>query len=193
MVPGPDVRSQDAKLFMRSVLANAQTQKLAWPALRERWAQLQKKTGQFGGNTVVVSGLGEFCDARTAGEVKRFFTDPQGPGRRADTSAVSEQINECSSACGAQPAKLTAWLKTSRRRNEPGLNSHLSRNLIMRKNALPLVLMALALVPAAAQRASTPQQQQPGAPASASGIDPAAMDPGVDACTDSIGSPAAAG
>jgi endothelin-converting enzyme/putative endopeptidase len=53
----------------------------------------------------------------------------------------------------------------------------------MRKTVLPLVLMAVAIVPAAAQRASTPQKQ-PGAPSSVSGIDPAAMDRTADACTD---------
>jgi putative endopeptidase len=53
----------------------------------------------------------------------------------------------------------------------------------MRKTVLPLVLMALALAPAAAQRASGPEKQ-PGAPASTSGIDPAAMDRTADACTD---------
>jgi putative endopeptidase len=51
-----------------------------------------------------------------------------------------------------------------------------------RTTVLPLVVMALAIVPAAAQRAST--EQQPGAPSSASGIDPAAMDTTVDACRD---------
>jgi putative endopeptidase len=53
----------------------------------------------------------------------------------------------------------------------------------MRKTVIPCVLMALALVPAVADRAST-QQQQPGAPSSASGIDPAAMDRTADACGD---------
>jgi putative endopeptidase len=53
----------------------------------------------------------------------------------------------------------------------------------MRKTVLPLLLMALALAPAAAQRPSGPEKQ-PGAPPSTSGIDPAAMDRTTDACTD---------
>jgi putative endopeptidase len=53
----------------------------------------------------------------------------------------------------------------------------------MHKTVLPLVLMVLAIVPAAAQRASAPQKQ-PGAPSSVSGIDPEAMDRTADACTD---------
>ena len=52
----------------------------------------------------------------------------------------------------------------------------------MRRTVLPLVIIGLAIVPAAAQRAAT--GQQPGAPASTSGIDPAAMDTKADACTD---------
>jgi putative endopeptidase len=51
-----------------------------------------------------------------------------------------------------------------------------------RSTVLPLVVMALAIVPAAAQRAST--GQQPGAPSSTSGIDPAAMDATANACND---------
>jgi putative endopeptidase len=69
----------------------------------------------------------------------------------------------------------------------------------MRRTVLPLVVIGLAIVPAAAQRAATAQQPaggqpatgqkpatgpQPGAPASASGIDPAAMDQKAPACTD---------
>jgi hypothetical protein len=44
----------------------------------------------------------------------------------------------------------------------------------LRTTVLPLVVIGLAIVPAAAQRASGPPQ--PGAPSSTSGIDPAAMD-----------------
>ncbi|MEN3338870.1 MAG: putative endopeptidase [Acidobacteriota bacterium] len=52
----------------------------------------------------------------------------------------------------------------------------------LRTTVLPLVVIGLAIVPAAAQRASVPFQ--PGAPSSASGIDPAAMDRSADACAD---------
>ena len=85
-----------------------------------------------------------------------------------------------------QPATLTTWLAAHKRVRRAGRRRGRSRAMTsssMRKTVLPLVIIGLAIVPAAAQRAAT-AQQQPGAPASTSGIDPAAMDAKADACTD---------
>jgi aminopeptidase N len=111
---GPEVRSQDAKLFLADLLGNPEARKLAWPLLRERWAQVQNKTGQFGGNTLVIAALGKFCDARTAVNVKQFFTIHKVPDAARTLQQAVERINECSSLAATQPAKLTEWLRARR-------------------------------------------------------------------------------
>ncbi len=113
-IVGPDVRSQDAKVFLANLLGNPDARKLAWPLLRERWAQVQKKTGQFGGNTQVIAALGTFCDARTAVNVKQFFTLHKVPDATRTLQQAVERINECSSLAATQPAKLTEWLRARR-------------------------------------------------------------------------------
>ena len=60
---GPDVRSQDAKLVIARELRNEAARDLAWDVLRERWDAVQKKTGEFVGNTVIVVYDCVCCDA----------------------------------------------------------------------------------------------------------------------------------
>jgi aminopeptidase N len=114
LIVGPEVRSQDAKVFLSVLLSNSEARKLAWPLLRERWAQVQKKTGQFGGNTSVIGALGTFCDARTAVSVKQFFTIHKIPDAARTLQQSLERISECSSLAVTQPAKLTEWLRARR-------------------------------------------------------------------------------
>lgn len=56
----PDVRSQDAKIVIVNMLGNPDTRELAWTLVRERWTEIQKKTGEFVGNAGIVSALGSF-------------------------------------------------------------------------------------------------------------------------------------
>src|SRR3990170_9078138 len=110
---------------------------------------------------------------------------PQGAGCGPDTSAGARANQRVLVACrhATREADRLAQSATRRRIADRVVSIHPSRKRHMPKTVLPLVLMALAIVPAAAQRASTPQKQ-PGAPSSVSGIDPAAMDRSADACTD---------
>lgn len=110
-IVGPEVRSQDATLFIAALLSNPDAQKQAWPLLRERWPQVQKKTGQFGGNTVVIAALGTFCDTRRAAEVRQFFTIHKVPDAARTLQQSLERINQCSTRAATEPARLTAWLK----------------------------------------------------------------------------------
>ena len=75
----PDVRSQDAKIVIANMIGNPDTRELAWELVRERWTEIQKKTGEFVGNTVIVGNLGAFCEAGRADEVERFFATHKVP------------------------------------------------------------------------------------------------------------------
>ena len=48
---------QDTKLVIAQLLGNEAARPIVWDMLRERWDAVQKKTGEFVGNTVIVNGL----------------------------------------------------------------------------------------------------------------------------------------
>jgi aminopeptidase N len=111
---GPEVRGQDAKLFVADLLANPSINALAWQTLKERWAEVQKKTGEFVGNTIIVSALGAFCDARTRNDVRQFFDTHKVPEAERTLQQSLERIAACARRAETQAPRLEAWL-TSRR------------------------------------------------------------------------------
>jgi len=110
---GPDVRSQDTKLVIASMLGNGTARNQVWDLLRERWPDVQKKTGEFVGNTVIVGALASFCDPGHANEIKAFFESHPVPDAARTLQQSLERINSCSALAAAQSAKLAAWLKTA--------------------------------------------------------------------------------
>ena len=106
---GPDVRSQDAKLVIARELRNEAARDLAWDVLRERWDAVQKKTGEFVGNTVIVSALSSFCDARRADEIKAFFKRASRARRRADAVAdagADQRVREPGRGTGVEAHRV---------------------------------------------------------------------------------------
>jgi aminopeptidase N len=112
LVVSPQVRSQDAKLVIAQMLGRAGTRDLAWDLMREHWSEIQKKTGEFVGNTVIAGALGAFCDAATAAEVQTFFAAHQVPDAERTLQQSLETIRTCARYAEAQRPKLAAWLKT---------------------------------------------------------------------------------
>jgi aminopeptidase N len=106
-----DVRSQDAKLVIARMLANTDTHDLAWRLVRERWNDIQKKTGEFVGNTVIVGALSSFCDASTAGEIRKFFAEHKVPDAERTLQQSLERIDGCARGAAAQAPRLAEWLK----------------------------------------------------------------------------------
>jgi puromycin-sensitive aminopeptidase len=109
-VLGPDVRNQDAKIFVADLIRNHDAQSLAWQLLQARWDALQKKTGAFVGNTVIVGALGAMCGTRTLAEVKQFFATHKVPDAERTLQQAEERIQACSTLFAAQSGKLAQWL-----------------------------------------------------------------------------------
>ena len=107
----PAVRGQDAKFLLASLMTNRPAQGLAWRLLQSRWAEVQQKSGEFVGNTVVIGALASFCDARTLGEIRTFFTTHKVPDAARTLDQTIEQIGACGRLSTAQSAPLAAWLK----------------------------------------------------------------------------------
>lgn len=111
LVLSPDVRNQDAKIFIAAMLGSPDTQRLAWELVRARWDEIQKKTGEFVGNTVIVGGLSAFCDAKTRDEAKAFFAAHPVPDAERTLQQSLERIGSCVALSSAQSPKLAAWLQ----------------------------------------------------------------------------------
>jgi aminopeptidase N len=110
-----DVRSQDAKIVIANMIGNPDTRELAWQLVRDRWTEIQKKTGEFVGNTVIVGNLGAFCDAARADEVERFFATHKVPDADRTLKQAIETVRSCDQFAHSQRPKLTQWLSTEQR------------------------------------------------------------------------------
>jgi aminopeptidase N len=110
LVLGPEVRNQDAKIFLAGMLGSPDTQHLAWELLRARWGDVQKKTGEFVGNTVIVGALSAFCDTRTADEARSFFATHKVPDAERTLQQSLERIASCAAYSQTQEPKLAQWL-----------------------------------------------------------------------------------
>ena len=95
-IVGPEVRSQDVKLLISSLLQNPDARQLSWPLIRDRWAEVQKRSGDlvFGGNGVVITALGTFCDSRTRQDVAKFFAAHKVPDATRTLQQALERIDE---------------------------------------------------------------------------------------------------
>jgi aminopeptidase N len=115
LVVSPDVRSQDAKLVIANMIGNAATRELAWSLVRENWAEIQKKTGEFVGNTVIVGTLGAFCEAGKADEIEQFFSAHKVPDAERTLKQSAEAIRSCARFAEMQRPKLGLWIGTASR------------------------------------------------------------------------------
>ena len=109
-IVGPEVRTQDAKIFIARLVSNPDARQLAWELLQARWPDIQRKTGEFVGNTVIVSALGTMCGSRALADVKRFFATHKVPDAERTLQQAEERIQACTTLAAAQSAKLAEWL-----------------------------------------------------------------------------------
>ena len=105
------MRSQDTKILVAALLTNAETRDLAWDLTREQWDAIQKKTGEFVGNTVIVGALAAFCDDKHAAEITAFFAAHPVPDAARTLAQSLEAIASCSAVARAQAPKLEEWLR----------------------------------------------------------------------------------
>jgi aminopeptidase N len=108
---GPEVRSQDTKLVIARMLGNPEGRDLAWDLLRARWDEVQKKTGEFVGNTVIVGALSNFCDLGKAAEIRAFFATHKVPDAERTLQQTLERVESCARLADAQDDRLADWLK----------------------------------------------------------------------------------
>jgi aminopeptidase N len=111
LILSPDVRTQDAKLMIASLMANPAARDTTWNLLREHWTAVQAKTGEFVGNTVIVRSLSNFCSEQRADEIKEFFAAHPVPDADRTLHQTIERVTTCAATAEAQQSPLTRWLE----------------------------------------------------------------------------------
>jgi aminopeptidase N len=112
LILSPEVRAQDAKVFVGFLLRSRDSRELAWDLLRQRWDELQKKDET--GNAYVVGALGMFCDAGTAQEIRTFFKTHKAPDAERTLAQTLERIESCARFAASQRPHLETWLKKTK-------------------------------------------------------------------------------
>jgi puromycin-sensitive aminopeptidase len=114
LILSPDVRTQDAPIFIGALLANPDGRDLAWALLRERWNDLQKRVGPFLGNPLLIGSLGSLCGHDKAAEIRRFFSDHPVPDAQRTLQQTLEEVELCGAIASAQAPVLARWLEMAR-------------------------------------------------------------------------------
>ena len=110
LILSPEVRNQDATVFVGALLRNSDARDLAWTLLRERWNDLQKKVGAFLGASAV-GALGSFCSTERAAEIREFFKSHPVPEAQRTLQQIIEEVESCAALARAQDATLASWLE----------------------------------------------------------------------------------
>ena len=103
----PDVRAQDARIFLGAQLSSPDGRQLVWGLIQQRWEELRKKDST--GMGYVVGALSAFCDASAAEEIRTFFTKNKIPEAERALQQTLERVSSCARFAAAQRPKLDTW------------------------------------------------------------------------------------
>jgi aminopeptidase N len=106
----PQLRNQDAALYLARFFINEQSQGLAWAFVKEHWSALEAKVTIFGGDTNLIRSMGAFCEAGSREEIAAFFAAHPLPAAARTLTQTLEQINSCIALKQRQTPAVTAWL-----------------------------------------------------------------------------------
>jgi aminopeptidase N len=107
LILGPEVRAQDARIFLGALLQSPDGRHLAWDLIRQHWAELHKKDPT--GTGYLVSALSAFCHETAAEEIRSFFTKNKVPEAERSLQQTLERVTSCARFATAQRPKLDAW------------------------------------------------------------------------------------
>ncbi|HZR25175.1 MAG TPA: ERAP1-like C-terminal domain-containing protein, partial [Vicinamibacterales bacterium] len=107
----PQIRSQDAAIYLGRFLENPAARDRAWTFVTAHWTELASKVTVSGGDTRIVSATGAFCDATHRDAVTAFFAAHPLPGVSRTLDQAVERINNCIALRESQSAVLGRWLE----------------------------------------------------------------------------------
>jgi aminopeptidase N len=106
----PEIRNQDAPLYLARFLDNPVARPRAWSFLKENWVALEPKVTIFGGDTNLVRALGSFCDAASRDDISQFFAAHPLPAAARTLDQTVERINNCIALKRDQTNAVSDWL-----------------------------------------------------------------------------------
>jgi len=109
-----DVRSQDTSTLIGILLNQPDSQDLAWAFVKSHWAHLTEKLGVFQGIPGIVSGVGGFCSADKAADIRAFFEKNPVPAAARGLQQALERIDSCLELDRRQSAPFTRWLSAQK-------------------------------------------------------------------------------
>jgi aminopeptidase N len=107
----PTLRSQDTARYVANFFSNEAARTRAWAFVKEHWKELEPKVTIFGGDTTVVSSLGNFCDASSRDDIASFFRQHPLPSAARTLTQTIERINNCIGFRTSQTPSVTEFLK----------------------------------------------------------------------------------
>jgi aminopeptidase N len=107
----PKLRSQDTARFLSSFLTEEVARPRAWAYMKAHWSELEPKVAIFGSDTMVVSSLGNFCDASSRDDIASFFRQHPLPSAARTLTQTIERINNCIAFRSAQTGTVTEFLR----------------------------------------------------------------------------------
>lgn len=78
--------------------------------MKEHWSELQGTLGAFGGLSSIIEGLGAFCSAARADDIRGFFKAHPAPAAERTLRQTLERIETCAAMAAAQQPALTQWI-----------------------------------------------------------------------------------
>jgi aminopeptidase N len=107
----PQIRSQDAVVFIYIVMQNQDAAKQAWNFVQAHWSGIENLGGPFVGG-LIVQATGNFCAPEMRDEVQAFFTNHPAPAAERSLKQSMEQINYCVDQKSLQRDQLASWLQS---------------------------------------------------------------------------------
>ena len=107
----PKLRNQDTARFLTSFFAEETARPRAWAFVKAHWTELEPKVTIFGGDTMVISSLSNFCDAASRDDIASFFRQHPLPSAARTLTQTLERINNCIAFRSAQTNSVTEFLR----------------------------------------------------------------------------------
>jgi aminopeptidase N len=106
----PQLRSQDAAIYLAQFFANPDARSQALAFVIDRWTTVEPKVTVFGGDTTLIHSMSSFCEPEARDRIKAFFAAHPLPAATRTLEQTMEQINTCIALREKQAPEVAAWL-----------------------------------------------------------------------------------
>lgn len=108
-------RSQDSAFIIARVIRNREGEQLGWDFVRNKWDDMNKESGAFGGGSAgaIVASTSTFCSSEMRDQVQNFFSAHPVPAAARTLKQSLEEIDYCVDMKSRQGSELADWLRSA--------------------------------------------------------------------------------